>query len=295
MTAEQNYEKRKRKFKPFELINGILLAIFSLIAIYPLYYTLIGSFNAGQDYLAGGIYFWPREWSLSNYQVIFADGDLWSAYLVTVTRAIIGTITGLLFTSVVAYAMSRKELKFKKAFNLVNLFTMFFSGGLVPYYLIICGIGLYDSFWVYIIPSLYSVYNMLVIRSFFSGISEEIHESAVMDGAGEFRIWLFFYMPLSKPVLATIGLWLATGHWNGYFATMIYTTGGDLTTLQYYLLQMVKFGLMPTDIDLELINIVTAQTLSFAAIIVSLIPVLCMYPFIQKYFAKGVMLGALKE
>ena len=295
MAVKQDSKKRKHAIKLFDLINGILLAIFSLIAIYPLYYTLIGSFNAGQDYLAGDIYFWPREWSLSNYQVIFADSALWSAYSVTVVRAVVGTITGLSFTSVVAYAMSRKELKFRRAFNFINLFTMFFGGGLVPYYLIICGIGLYDSFWVYIIPSLYSVYNMLVMRSFFSGISEEIHESAVIDGAGEFRIWLLFYMPLSKPVLATIGLWLATGHWNGYFATMIYTTGGNLTTLQYYLLQMVKFGLMPNNIDLDLINIVTAQTLSFAAIIVSLIPVLCFYPLIQKYFAKGVMLGALKE
>ena len=286
--------KKKKRIDAFNVINAILLTIFSIITVYPLYYALIGSFNEGQDYLSGGVMFITRKWTLTNYQVIFSDNALWHAFLVTIGRTVLGTITGLLFTSFVAYAMSRRNLKFRKGFTLLNLFTMFFGGGLVPYYLLICITGLYDTFWVYIIPSLYSVYNMIVIRTSFSGINEEIHESALIDGADEFKIWWKFYMPLSVPILATVGLWLATGHWNGYFGTMIYTNGGNLTTLQYYLLQIIKFGNTPK-MDPQLELIVSNETISFASIIVVTLPVLCFYPLIQKHYVGGIMVGSIKE
>ena len=206
----------------------------------------------------------------------------------------IGTFASLVFTSIVAYAMSRPNLKFRRTFYWINLFTMFFGGGLVPYFLIIKTVGLYDTFWVYIIPALYSVYNMIVIQSGFRSISADIHDAAMIDGAGEFRIYLQIYMPLSKPVLATIILWNAVGHWNSYFDTMIYTNSDELQTLQYYLLKAIQTSSMTEGMPPEMMERLSPQTLSLAAIILSIIPVFCFFPLVRKNFASGIMVGSLK-
>ena len=214
--------------------------------------------------------------------------------MVTIARTVIGTFASLVFTSIVAYAMSRPNLKFRRTFYWINLFTMFFGGGLVPYFLIIKTVGLYDTFWVYIIPALYSVYNMIVIQSGFRSISADIHDAAMIDGAGEFRIYLQIYMPLSKPVLATIILWNAVGHWNSYFDTMIYTNSDELQTLQYYLLKAIQTSSMTEGMPPEMMERLSPQTLSLAAIILSIIPVFCFFPLVRKNFASGIMVGSLK-
>lgn len=154
--------------------------------------------------------------------------------------------------------------------------------------------GLYDTFWVYIIPALYSVYNMIVIQSGFRSISADIHDAAMIDGAGEFRIYLQIYMPLSKPVLATIILWNAVGHWNSYFDTMIYTNSDELQTLQYYLLKAIQTSSMTEGMPPEMMERLSPQTLSLAAIILSIIPVFCFFPLVRKNFASGIMVGSLK-
>ena len=264
------------------------------MCIYPLYYVLIGSFNQGADYSKGGVYLLPRLFTFENYKVVLEEVAMWKSYLVTIARTAIGTVTALIFTSAVAYAMSRGNLRFKKIFYALNIFTMFFGGGLVPYFLIIKMIGLYDSFWVYIIPGLYSVYNMIVMSSFFKSISNEIHEAAIMDGANEFRIWWQIYVPLSKPVLATVALWLAIGHWNSYFDTMIYTTSAKHQTLQYYLLKAINSSTITEGMPAEMLQRVSAKTISLAAIIISIIPVLFFFPFIRKNFQSGIMVGSLK-
>ena len=171
---------------------------------------------------------------------------------------------------------------------------MVFGRRLVPFFLIIQSIGLYDNFLVYIIPSLYSVYNMIVISSFFRGISNELHEAAVVDGASEFRIWWQIYMPLSKPVLATVALWLAVGHWNSYFDTMIYTSSDSLQTLQYYLLKAISTSNMIEGMPSSMVERVSPLTISLAAIIISVIPVLFFFPFVRKNFQSGIMVGSLK-
>ena len=285
---------RKVRFNWADFIIWFVLGLFALIALYPFIYVLAGSFNDGMDYSAGGIWLFPREVTLANYSVVLMDDDFWHAFGNTVLITAVGTVCALLFTSVVAYAMSRRELRFRNFFQIANLFTMFFSGGLIPYFMIIVLLGLYDNFLVYIIPSIYSVYNMIVLQSGFKSISSDIHDAALIDGAGEFRIWWQIYMPLSKPVLATIVLWVAVGHWNSYFDTMIYTNSEELQSLQYFLLKAIQTSSMTEGMPPEMMERLSSQTLSLAAIILSIIPVFCFFPLIRKNFASGIMVGSLK-
>ena len=271
----------------------LLLSVF--VMIYPFLFVLGGSFSDGQDYMNGGVWLFPRVWTVANYQVIVSDSLLWIAYRNTVVRTFFGSILSLLFTSLVSYAMSRKELKGRAFFQIANLVTMFFGGGLIPYFALINLIGLYDSFLVYIIPALYSVYNMIVISSGYRSISEELHDSAVIDGAGELRIWAQIYFPLSKAVHATVLLWLVVGNWNSYYSTMVYTRGGeDVILLQYYLMGVINKASYTPDVGGEVLEQVTSKTVSYAAIIIAILPILFVYPFLSKYFTKGVMVGSLK-
>ena len=286
--------KKKVKVYAFDVINFLWMGLFCLCCIYPIYYVLIGSFNQGADYNKGGVYLIPRVFTFENYKIVLQETKMWYSYLITFGRTILGTITSVVYTSIVAYAMSRNNLKFKKVFYYINIFTMFFGGGLVPYFLIIKSLNLYDSFWVYIIPGLYSVYNMIVMSSFFKSISNELNEAAVVDGAGEFRIWWQIYLPLSKPVLATVALWAAVGHWNSYFDTMIYTTSEKLQTLQYFLLKAISTSNMTEGMPSDMLDRISPRTISLAAIIISIIPVLFFFPFIRKNFQSGFMIGSLK-
>jgi putative aldouronate transport system permease protein len=193
--------------------------------------------------------------------------------------------------------MQRKELHFRGVLYWINLFTMFFGGGLIPFYLLIVELKLYDTFWVYIIPGMYSVYNMIVISSFFRSIPEELHEASVLDGAGEFLIFSRIYVPLSGPVFATVAMWIAVGQWGNYFDTMMYTTSDSLMTLQFYLTRIImQSQIPPTTSALPgyIYERITPQTISFAAIVLASIPVLCAYPLILKNFNSGVTVGSLK-
>ncbi len=292
--AHHNKSRLNKKIYPFDVVNGLLMGFFCICCVYPIVYVLAGSFNQGADYAIGGVYFLPRLFTFENYKVVVQNAALWGSYLVTISRTVVGTATALVFTAAVAYAMSRPNLKCKAGFYWINLFTMFFGGGLIPYFLIIKLVGLYDSFWVYVIPGLYSVYNMIVIQSGFKAVSSEIHDAAVVDGAGELRIWWQIYMPLSKPVLATIVLWLAVGHWNSYFDCMIYTNSDNLQTLQYFLLKAIQTSSMTEGMPPEAMERLSPKTVSLATIIVSIIPVFFFFPLIRKNFSSGIMIGSLK-
>ena len=294
LSRVKNKSKLNSHIYAFDIVNFIWMTIFCILCIYPIYYVFIGSLNQGADYAKGGVYLLPRLLTFENYKIILKEGALWHGYLITILRTSIGTISALIFTSIVAYAMSRNNLRGKKFFHWVNLFTMFFGGGLVPYFLIIKSIGLFDNFLVYIIPALYSVYNMIVISTFFKGISNELHEAALIDGAGEFRIWWQIYIPLSKPVLATVALWLAVGHWNAYIDTMIYTSSESLHSLQYFLYKVISTSNLTEGMPESMMQRVSSQTLSLSAIIISIIPVLFFFPFIRKNFQSGIMVGSLK-
>ena len=294
---KKKHKNYRNRMYAFDYINYAILIICALIAAYPIFYVFIGSLSNGDAYMSGGVWLIPRKITFSNYQVILSDKMLWYSFRNTILKTVIGTVTSLFFTSTVAYAISRKNLKFKRIIKVLNLFTMFFGGGLIPYFVLINYLGLFDNFLVYIIPSLYSVYNMIIICSFFSSISDELHESAIVEGANEFQIFIRIYLPLSKPVLATVALWSAVGHWNSYFTTMIYTNGQEnLITLQYYLMGVINKASYTASeaLDPSVLEQVTSQTVSFAAIIVATLPILFVYPFLQKYFTKGIQLGATK-
>ena len=291
--------EKKRKSKLFRMhwadwVIYIFLALFAVITFYLLWYVIIGAFSNGQMYASGGVFLIPKGFTFANFEVIFQDSEFWTSFRNTVFRTAVGIVAELLFTALVAYAMTSKHLRCKKAYYWIFIFTMFFSGGIVPTYLLFRILGLYDTFWVYILPSIFSVYNMIIISNFYKGIPESLYEAAELDGAGELRIWALIYMPLSKPVLATVALWIAVDHWNSYMGTMLYTQAGEWTiTLQYYLKQLINEA-SGVSSGSEYSDLVTAKTISYAGIIVALIPIMCVYPFIQKHFTKGIMVGSLK-
>ena len=282
--------------KVFDYFNYVFLAMFALIAIFPLWYVFAGSLSDGQDYMNGGVWFLPRVWTLSNFKVILSDKMLWYAFRNTILKTLIGSVTSLVFTCIVAYAMSRQKLKGRNIFRIIMLFTMFFSGGLIPTFVWLNKLGFYNSFLIYIVPSMFSVYNMIIISSFFRTVSEELHEAAIVEGANEFRIFWTIYMPLSKPILATITLWTAVAHWNSYFNTMIYSDGQkEMITLQYYLMGVInQANYSSSGIDPSVLEQVTSKTVSFAAIVIATIPILFVYPFLQRYFTTGAQAGATK-
>ena len=290
-------KERLHKTTSFSLSGAVIifiLVLIALITLYPFVYTLAGSFNDGTDFEKGGVWLFPRVFTLDNYTAVFSDYRLWIGLGNTVLRTVVGTTAALIVTSCVAYAMSQRELPCKRFFRVFNVITMFFSGGIVPFFLVVNILGLYDNFLVYILPSLYSVYNMIVISTFFRGIGQGVREAAILDGASEMRIWWSVFMPMSTPVLATVGLWIAVMHWNSYLPTLLYTSKDEsMWTLQYYLMRIIKDAALPEG-DAANEN-VTAQTISFAAMVIAMIPIVCVYPFLQKYFAKGAALGSLKE
>lgn len=273
----------------------VVLGLFAVLTFYPMWYVVVGSFSEGADYIKGGVYFFPRVFTLENYKVIVSSQAVWRSIGVTVARCALGPTISVLFTAFVAYGMSRKELRFKKLFNFAGIFTMFFSGGLIPYYLLCKILGFINNFFVYIIPGAYSVYNMILIRSFFRNMPEELHEATVLDGASEYLIFFKFMIPLSMPILTTIFLWSLVAHWNDYLTSMLYLpTATRLHTLQYVLQKIISNADGSSDSLLGTSSTVTSESISFAAMVFGTIPMLVMYPFMQKHFVSGIYVGSLK-
>lgn len=272
----------KRKFDFAYILVLFILVLTVILTIYPFIYTLVGSFNSGKDFQLGGVWIWPRAWTLDNYKVIVEDPRFWVSLRNTVIRTVVGTILSLLVTSLIAYALSHPKLPCKKFFKVTAIITMYFSGGIVPFFVLVNAIGLYDNFLVYILPSLYSVYNMIVISKFFKGIDEGVREAARIDGASEFRIWLQIYLPMSVPVMVTVGMWIVVMHWNSYLPTLLYTSKDpSLWTLQYYLMVIIKDATLP---DGAKYDSVTAQSVSFAGMVLSMLPIALIYPILSKKF-----------
>ncbi len=287
--------KTKNKFTVYDAIIYSVMFLFALITLYPFIFTLAGSFSDAMAYDYGGVWLVPREFTLASYEVVFYDARLYRSFLNTVLITALGTVSALLFTSCVAYALSRRTLKGRKFFWILNMIPMFIGGGMIPMYMLILLTGLYNTFWVYLAPALYSTFNMIILCNFFRGVDDGLYEAAKMDGAGEYRIWFTIFMPISKPALATVALWVAVGRWNTYMPTLLWTetSSGDLWTLQYYLMRLIREKDL-SSMDGQYWGKVSAQTLSFASIVVSMIPVVCAYPFIAKFFTKGIMLGSIK-
>jgi len=291
--------KKTRAETVFDAVNFVFLVGFSLLAAYPLWFCLVNSLNDGMDAMKGGIYLWPREFSLENYSVVFQDSSIMRAMGVSVARVLIGTPLHVLITAMVAYPLSKGNLIGKKFYMTLGTVTMFFSGGLIPTFLNMRNLGLYDSFWVFILPSIFSFYDCLIFISFFKGLPNSVEEAAMIDGAGTFRIFFRIVLPLSLPVIATIALFSAVGHWNDYFSGVIYVRSEELIPIQTYLYRVIAQSGGANMIEKAQMGVtngtaVLTQSLRYATMVVSILPIICTYPFLQKYFVKGIALGAVK-
>ena len=287
----------------FQTFNAIVMLALAVVTLYPFLNTLAVSFNAGNDTIRGGIYLWPRIWTDQNYKAVFAGGTIYHAFWVSVARTIIATVLSLFLTSMLSYAVSRKEYVFRKPVTILIVMTMYFNAGLIPTYFLIKDLHLLNNFLVYIIPGLISAFNMIVIRTYMQTLPEGLIESAKVDGAGDFRTFFSIILPLCQPVLATVALFVAVGQWNSWFDTFLYASSKqNLSTLQYELMKLLSSASFTNTNPAvanssagAALNMVTPASIRASITIVASVPILVVYPFLQKYFVHGMQLGSVKE
>ncbi len=282
----------------FQIIIYVVAALMILAIIYPLWFIIIASFSNPADVANGEVWFWPRQWTFKGYNALFEQPIIWRSYLNTILYTAIGTLFGLLVNIPAGYALSRKDLSGRKWLNVFYVIPMFISGGLVPIYLTVKSVGLVNNFWVMIIPFAVSPYNIIVARTFFqSSIPDSLWEAAQLDGSGTFRYFARIVLPLSKAVLAVIGLWTAVGIWNQWFNALIYLQNENLQPLQLILRRILisnqqLAGNTTGQLAAELQQL--SDMMKYASIVISTLPIMALYPFLQKYFNQGVMLGSVK-
>ncbi|MBQ7586452.1 MAG: carbohydrate ABC transporter permease [Lachnospiraceae bacterium] len=286
--------------KIFGAVVVIFLASFVIITLYPVINTVALSFNDGIDAVRGGIYLWPRKFSMKNYKTVFAMQNIWTGAKVTVARTIIATLTSLFANALLAFVVSRKRFLFKSQLALFWVITMYVNGGMIPIFLLYKNLGLTGTFHVYWIPGMISAFNMLVMRTYMEGIPESLEESAQLDGAGYFTIFKDIISPLCKPVYATVALFIAVWQWNSWFDAMLYNRmKTQYTTLQYELMKLLS-SVMQQSGSAENAknsggNTITPITIRSAVTIATMLPIVCLYPFLQRYFVTGLTIGGVKE
>ena len=291
--------RRRRRVKGTDVVLAIFFAVLMFIFIFPLWQLLAISFNDAQDAMRGDIYFWPRVFTFDNYKMVFQNPTIYNAYFVTILRTVIGTVTSVLATGMFAYGLSKSHLVFRKTYSTLALITMFFGGGMIPFFILIKGLHLIDSFWVYIIPSLINVWNMLIMKAYFTSIPESLEESAKLDGCTDAGVFFRIVLPSSKPIIATMALFNGVGHWNAWFDAYMYITKQELLPLQTVLMKMVSQQSSNQMLSQMMgqytgQSMVTPEALRVTTMMVAIGPIILIYPFLQKHFAKGMMLGAVK-
>lgn len=285
----------------FQIINNLLLALLGIMTLYPFLNLLAISLNDSVDASRGGIYVFPRLFSLDNYAIIFRNNQLYSAALLSVIRTLVGTSLSVLCTIMLAYTLSRREFLLRKPFNIILIFSMYVNGGLIPFYVLIKNLELNNTFLVYIIPGLIAAFNVIIIRTFFEQLPEGLIESAKIDGASDFGILFRVILPISMPVIATITLFVAVGHWNAWFDNYLYNSKQSLSLLQYELMKILTESMQQVTssasghVDKDVLSVTTPQSIRASMTIIVTVPILFVYPFMQKYFIKGIMIGAMKE
>jgi hypothetical protein len=287
------------------IIQGFIILVIlalCLVIILPCINVLALSLNDGADAAKGGVYFFPRAFTLENFKQVFSDGSIMKAYKYTILRVVIGTLLTLIVTSLAAFALKEKDLPGVKVITILITFTMLFGGGMIPTYVQYKNLHLINNFWVYVVPSLVSVTYLLMMRAYFEGIPASLEESAKLDGCGYFGIYGRIILPLSKPVIAVIGLYTAVNHWNDWFSGAFYMTSNEKWPVQTVLQQMLARAMSASQKDITSVaqalvqgaSTVTSDSLKMAAVVITTVPILLIYPFVQKYFASGIMIGAVK-
>ncbi|MDQ8737893.1 MULTISPECIES: carbohydrate ABC transporter permease [unclassified Paenibacillus] len=278
-----------------KIFNGVvyvILGLCGLAAILPMLYVVSVSITPfGEVLRNGGFILFPSEITFSAYRTLLTESNIPKAFQITVLITVIGTAVNLILTGLMAYPLSRKNLPARRFFLLMIVFTLLFSGGLIPTYLVVKSMGLLDTIWAMILPNAVWSFNVLIMKSFFEGLPEELFESARMDGAKEFRILLQIVTPLSIPVLLTVGLFYLVGHWNEFFQAIFYVTDRTLFPLQVIVREILMQSQQPLE-NAE--NIMPTQTMQMASVMIASLPVIVIYPFLQKHFTKGMLLGSIK-
>ncbi len=297
------FYKTSTSEKLFKFINYALIVALCLSIILPFLNIAALAFNPGRDAERGGIYFWPRIWSLENFEKVFESSNIATAFGISIFRTVVGTVASVFLTAMAAYALKSKTIPGGKFLTMFVFFTMLFGGGIIPYYMLLKSLHLTNNIWVYVIPGLYSAWNLIIFRTFFQQIHVSLEESARIDGYNDFSIFTRIILPLSRPVLAVIALFNAVGHWNDWFTGAFYVRSANLrplTTLMQEMLmsaEAMRETLEQAAGSYHLIDRiqVTGNSLKMAMIIVVVTPIIMIYPFVQRYFAKGIMIGSMKE
>ncbi len=300
MSTQKSRRNGIGSFSIGKAVIYVLLGLFALTIVIAFWHLLNLSLSPSYIATKGGLLLYPKDLTWDNYAKVIGNRYIWIGYKNTLIRTVIGTTLQLFFTAMGAYCLSKKFFPNRTFWTLVIVFTMFFSGGLIPNYLLVQKLGLMDTYAAMILPGFVSAYNLVIIRNYFSSLPEEIEESCLIDGAGRPRIFLQIILPLSKPILATVALWLAVGHWNAWYDVLLYISDDTKFTLQIILRRIIITGskeILDTDIASrasEADSVTSSEGLKAACIFVTTLPILCVYPFIQRYFVKGIMIGSLK-
>ena len=280
--------------RAFVIINTIALLLISAIMLYPAIYVIAASFSEETAILRGDVFLIPVRAHVKAYQKVFVYPMLWQSYRNTLIYTFLGTAINLVLTVFGAWALSQKKMVGRRFLTLMCTFTMFFGGGMIPTFLVVKGLGLLNTIWAILLPSAVSTYNMILMRTFFRQIPESLVEAAELDGCRDFGVLFRIVLPLSLASLMTIGMFYAVGHWNSYFPAVMYlTTNKELNPLQIILRQVVLLNEIVENASST--ENVMAEGIKYATIVVAMLPMLCIYPFVQRYFVKGVMVGSVKE
>jgi len=289
----------------FDAFNITFMLLLMVIMLFPFWNTIITSFNDARDSIKGPLFLLPRVLSLYNYKIVFSNKDLLTAGMVSVARTLLGTVLSVVLSFMLAYVLSVKAFVLRKFFNIFLMLTMYINAGLIPTYLLFKDLHLLNSFWVYIIPSLVGAFNVIILRTYISSLPDSYVEAAKIEGARELRIMFTIVFPLCMPVIATVALWIAVGQWNSWFDTYIYNPGNPkLTTLQYEMMKIISSSMQQgtastppyiTQGQTGPSTTVTSSSLRAAITVICTVPILFVYPFLQKYFVTGVQIGGVKE
>lgn len=285
-----------KQYKVFRVINFLIMVFVIILTLYPFLYVLAQSFSSEKYIMKGMVSIFPRGFTTETYHVVMKEKDFWIEYKNTILYTVLGTIISLFLTSILAYALSKKRLKGRSFFLAAAMFTMFFGGGIIPNYVVVKALGMRNTIWAIVIPGAISTYNMIIMKTFFEGLPNELEEAASVDGLNTYGIIWRIVLPLSKPIMATMALFYAVAMWNSWFPAFLYLDNKKLFPVTLYIRNIIA-GTQTTaensGSNSEALSQVAA-TIKSASIILSVLPILCVYPFVQKYFVTGVMIGSVK-
>lgn len=284
---------KTRGYKIFAVVNIFIMLLIIVITLFPVLNILAKSFSDMKNLTQNTVTIYPKGFNVNTYKTIMSDNTFWNDYKNTVIYTVLGTVINLFMTTIFAYALSVPRLKGKRFLTMFVVFTMFFNGGMIPNYMVVKGLGMLDTIWAIVIPGSISTFNLIVMRTFFEGIPKELEEAASIDGMNTYGILMRIILPLSKPIIATMVLFYAVGMWNSWFPAFLYLDNQKLVPVTIYLRNLLAGAMSATGADADSLGTV-AINVQYVTIVLTTLPIMCVYPFLQKYFVQGLTVGSVK-